>query len=239
MNIFQLLCLDFLVITQCGSAVGVILQLESKVRVRAGFPTTLQCHVQIDGLFTIFWIKVPLNRPPVCIASAKPITDGVEMYGQFQNHSRIKVTWNKSDFNLSFSSVEQIDSATYICGQYNFGHLLFANGSTLILENHGDALEPTTIKDSKQIDEKVQLFSNEFLVPALAATNVASVFLIILLCHCLKKTKSGASGIASSAGDNDTDEVNYAAVTFKHKHSRTVPKKTCVTYGVVGSQEVL
>ncbi|KAK1797476.1 hypothetical protein P4O66_008337 [Electrophorus voltai] len=90
--------------------------LESTVRERSGHPTTLQCHVLPEGDFSVFWMKIPLNKAQEGIAPVTSYVDAVKMYKQFENHSRINVTWNRVTFNLSFLSVEQTDAATYICG---------------------------------------------------------------------------------------------------------------------------
>ncbi|XP_076829703.1 uncharacterized protein LOC143475683 isoform X1 [Brachyhypopomus gauderio] len=238
MNILGLLHLTSLVIAKCGSA-GVISQLESIVRVQSGFSTTLQCFVLPDGDFSVFWMKIPLNKAPVVIATAKAHKDAVDVYEQFKNHSRITVTWNRVTFNLSFTSVEQTDTATYICGRYEFGRYFFGNGSTLILEEEEDD------DDDDNDDDKEEKHSglDQILIPALAATNVASIFVISLLFYHLKKTKSGLTGVTSSADhDHNTDEVNYAALTFEHKRKQFVQKKVNVDpviYGVVQTQEEL
>ncbi|XP_076829505.1 uncharacterized protein LOC143475524 [Brachyhypopomus gauderio] len=230
-----LLYVTFLVITICGnqggSAAGVISQLESIVRVQTGLSTILQCFVQSDTEFmhfSILWMKMSLNKALVCIATAQSHTDGVQMQEQFQNHSRIKVTWNKSTFNLSFSSVEQTDSGTYLCAAYVYKQFYFGNGTELVVQEHTEALDPTNSDEKKRIS---QIF--ESLVPALAATNVASIFVIILLCHLLAKNKSGVPRRDSSAGDSKTDEVNYAAHTYGTQKRRAVEKRASVETSVI------
>ncbi|KAL6490435.1 hypothetical protein MHYP_G00007800 [Metynnis hypsauchen] len=83
----------------------------------------------------------------------------------------------------------------------------------------------------------------EYLVPALATTNVASILSIILLIHLLRKKRSSVTREVSSASDTKTDEVNYAALTFGNKQRRTVQKRTnvatTVVYGAVRHQEAL
>ncbi|XP_037391224.1 uncharacterized protein LOC108436117 isoform X2 [Pygocentrus nattereri] len=225
-----LLYLPFLIMTYCGHAAGDI----STVRVQPGVSTSLECHIQLEGSFNVFWIKFPLNKAPVCIATVKTFADDAAMCEQFENHSRIKVTWNKKNFNLTFSSVEQADVAIYFCGTYNYGQHFFGNGSELILEEHVDV--------SSNINEKKQVF--EYLVPALTVTNVASIFLIIWF--LLKKNRSGVTGESKDASDK-TDEVNYGALTFHDKKRRTVEKRTprghhvdtTVIYGAVRHQEEL
>ncbi|XP_076829704.1 uncharacterized protein LOC143475683 isoform X2 [Brachyhypopomus gauderio] len=200
MNILGLLHLTSLVIAKCGSA-GVISQLESIVRVQSGFSTTLQCFVLPDGDFSVFWMKIPLNKAPVVIATAKAHKDAVDVY--------------------------------------EFGRYFFGNGSTLILEEEEDD------DDDDNDDDKEEKHSglDQILIPALAATNVASIFVISLLFYHLKKTKSGLTGVTSSADhDHNTDEVNYAALTFEHKRKQFVQKKVNVDpviYGVVQTQEEL
>uniref|UniRef100_A0A8B9HR14 Immunoglobulin V-set domain-containing protein n=1 Tax=Astyanax mexicanus TaxID=7994 RepID=A0A8B9HR14_ASTMX len=89
----------------------------------------LDCHAHLDGrIVLIFWLKIPLNKPPVCIASTQSLSDD-----GFQNHSRIKASWKKKTFHLSFSSVEQTDMATYICGAFSYDRFFWGNGSKLIV----------------------------------------------------------------------------------------------------------
>ncbi|XP_035375813.1 uncharacterized protein LOC113584709 isoform X2 [Electrophorus electricus] len=208
----RFLCITFLVITLCGnqtgSSAGVISQLESTVRVNPGLPTTLWCYIKSDVHFSILWMKIPLNKAPVCIATAQALADGVEMYEQFKDHSRISATWDKNTFNLSFSSVEIIDSATYLCGAYIYKKFFFGKGSKLIIQEYAEA---TTISNTTADTEEKK-----------------------------PKNKSGVTGVASSASDNNTDEVNYAALTFGHKERRTVQKRAnvepSVIYGAVQAQ---
>ncbi|XP_035375822.1 uncharacterized protein LOC113584711 isoform X1 [Electrophorus electricus] len=228
----RFLCITFLVITLCGnqtgSSAGVISQLESTVRVNPGLPTTLWCYIKSDVHFSILWMKIPLNKAPVCIATAQALADGVEMYEQFKDHSRISATWDKNTFNLSFSSVEIIDSATYLCGAYIYKKFFFGKGSKLIIQEYAEATTiSNTTADTEEKKRKSQIL--ESLLPALVATNVASIFVIILLCHLLAKKKSGVN---SSAGDN-----NYSSLTSGQKQRRTVKKMasavTSVLYGAV------
>ncbi|KAI4883814.1 hypothetical protein NFI96_033226 [Prochilodus magdalenae] len=178
----------------CGLAFGsFVSQPESTVQVQPGLPTSLGCHVYQIGRFSISWIKMTPNEAPVCVATAKSLVDDVSMCEQFENHSRIKVTWNQTIFTLSFSSVEQTDVGTYFCGMYSYKHVFFGNGSKLILEEHTDDVSPNKAvnsdKKKEEKDAKIQLF--EYLVPVLAVTNVASILLVILLLHLSKKKRSG------------------------------------------------
>ncbi|KAL7876187.1 hypothetical protein AOLI_G00111500 [Acnodon oligacanthus] len=143
--------------------------------------------------------------------------------------------------------VEQTDVATYFCGMYSYGHLFFGNGSKLILEEHVDAtVSPnTTMKDNEENHGKVLRY--EYLMPALAVTNVASISFIIWLCCLLKKKQLGVKAEVFSASDNvasgkvKTDEINYAALTFGNKQRRTVQRRTSadtmVIYEAVQHQE--
>ncbi|KAL7880032.1 hypothetical protein SRHO_G00022860 [Serrasalmus rhombeus] len=105
------------------------------------------------------------------------------------------------------------------------------------------AVSPNTNRsnDEKDVKGKKQVF--EYLVAALAATNAASVFLIIFLCHRLTKNKSGATSEVSTASDRKTDELNYAALNFGQKQRRTGQKRTnmdtTVLYAAVRHQEEL
>ncbi|XP_066537392.1 uncharacterized protein [Hoplias malabaricus] len=121
------------------------------------------------------------------------------MCEQFQNQSRITATWNKKTLNLTFSSVEPTDVATYYCGSYDFGELIFENGTKLILEEHNEVSPNTPVKDNEEKDGKMRV--SEILVVVLAVTHVAWIFLIIWLCHFLRKKRAGESVEANSAAD--------------------------------------
>ncbi|XP_066538250.1 uncharacterized protein [Hoplias malabaricus] len=230
--------LTFLVTTQ-GVTGSFIAQLESTVLVQSGLSISLVCHVLLDGHFNIFWIKNPPNKPPVCVATAKAFVDEVAMCKHFENHSRIKAKWNQMTFNLSFSSVEQTDAAIYFCGSYNYGQYFFGNGTTLMLEKHADTVSSNATSNDKNNGKK-QVF--EYLAASLAATNTVSIFIIVLLCCHLRRKNSGVASEAESV-DIKCDEVNYAALSFDHKHRRTVQTRTkldtMVLYGAVKNQEEL
>uniref|UniRef100_A0A3B1K0S1 Immunoglobulin V-set domain-containing protein n=1 Tax=Astyanax mexicanus TaxID=7994 RepID=A0A3B1K0S1_ASTMX len=81
-------------------------------------------------------IQPGLSTTPVCIATAKSYGDNVDMGEEFDNHSRIKATWNKKSFNLLISAVEQTDVANYVCGILTLGQFVFGNGTKLILHEY-------------------------------------------------------------------------------------------------------
>ncbi|XP_072542989.1 uncharacterized protein [Salminus brasiliensis] len=231
--------LTFLVVTLCQHATGgFVSQLEPTVRAHPGLSTSLMCHTHLDGrIFLIFWIKISLDKTPVCVATSQTYSNDVKMCEEFENQSRVEVTWNQKTFNLSFSSVKQTDVATYVCGVHSYGYLFFGSGTKLILDEHVDVSPNTTIKDNTKIN------GFPYVIQVLAATNVVSIILIILLCHLLKKKRSGVMGEVSRASDNKTDEVHYAALNLDNKQRRTVQKKTIVNtaviYGAVRHQEEL
>ncbi|KAL6490436.1 hypothetical protein MHYP_G00007810 [Metynnis hypsauchen] len=124
---------------------------------------------------------------------------------------------------------------------FSYKHFFFGNGSKLILEEHANDTSPTTPSSSNRKTEEKNGKLFEYLGPALAATNVASVFLIVLLIHLLKKKRSGVAGEVSIASDKKTAEENYASLTFGNKQRRTKQKRTnldtTVIYGAVRHQE--
>ncbi|KAG9274097.1 hypothetical protein AMEX_G10921 [Astyanax mexicanus] len=231
-----LLYLTFLVVVQCGRDVeGFLSQPEKTVRVRPGLSTSLECHIQLTVELNLFWIKFPTDSSPLCIATARTFSDDVKMSEQFENQSRIGATIKKNIFYLLFSSVEQTDIATYVCGTHKYNGFFFGNGSKLVFEeNTGGEYDTAWILTFST--RKMQV--SEYLVPALAATNVASVFIIVFLCHLLKKKRSGRNNCVKML---NTDELNYAALSFGSKQRRSVPRssnvETTVIYQAVRHQE--
>ncbi|KAL7876186.1 hypothetical protein AOLI_G00111490 [Acnodon oligacanthus] len=103
------------------------------------------------------------------------------------------------------------------------------------------AISPNpAISDNEEKDGKIQVF--QYLVPVLAAANVALISLTTWLCLLLKKSRSGVRREAMDASDK-TDEVNYAALNFSNKQRRNVQRRTntdpTVIYGAVRHQEEL
>lgn len=127
----------------------VISQTYSAVRIQPGISTTLQCHIQAEGYYSFFWIKVPPEGASVYIANANPLRGDLEMFGQFKNNPRIEVSLKNTNFSLSFLSTEPTDIATYICGAQGYEQLYFGNGSKLIFENTAGELE--CIKASRSL----------------------------------------------------------------------------------------
>uniref|UniRef100_A0A3B1IW58 Ig-like domain-containing protein n=1 Tax=Astyanax mexicanus TaxID=7994 RepID=A0A3B1IW58_ASTMX len=120
----------------CSSG-GFISQPQSTVKIQPGLSTSLECHIHPDGkMFTTFWIKIPLNKAPVCLATAKSYVDKAIMYEQYKNLSRINVARCRKSFHLSVSAVEQSDAANYVCGMLMNGQFVFGNGTKLILQEH-------------------------------------------------------------------------------------------------------
>ncbi|XP_017326674.1 uncharacterized protein LOC108267189 isoform X2 [Ictalurus punctatus] len=193
MNMPKLLYLTILVLILCGFVSGfMISQPYSSVRVQPGFSTTFQCHVEAEGHYSFFWIKVPLKTALVYIATVNSLRSDVEMFGQFKNNPRINVILKKNNFTLSFLSMKSTDIATYICGAQGYEQLYFGNGSKLIVEDIA-ATEPTMpIENEEEINVQLSVFV--YAVSILSATNVASIVIIIaLIYHLLKKNKSGVT----------------------------------------------
>ncbi|KAG9274098.1 hypothetical protein AMEX_G10924, partial [Astyanax mexicanus] len=217
---------------------GFVSQLET-VTVQPGLSTSIDCHISPDIPFYLFWIKIPVDSIPVCIATAKMYSADVKMCEQFENHSRIEVKWNQKIFSLSISSVEQTDIATYYCGTSNYGEYFFGNGSKLVFEEPTDELKTLQILSCFITSGKMEVF--EYLVMVLAATNVSSVLLIIGLCCVLKKKRLGFFKMQHLIIKQKTDELNYAALSFQNKQRRTTKNRTnvntTVIYGAVRHQE--
>uniref|UniRef100_A0A8B9JA19 Immunoglobulin V-set domain-containing protein n=1 Tax=Astyanax mexicanus TaxID=7994 RepID=A0A8B9JA19_ASTMX len=160
-----LLYLTFLAVFQCKYILLLLLltcfvsQLET-VTVQPGLSTSIDCHISPDIPFYLFWIKIPVDSIPVCIATAKMYSADVKMCEQFENHSRIEVKWNQKIFSLSISSVEQTDIATYYCGTSNYGEYFFGNGSKLVFEEPTDG-EYETVFSTDEVNYAALNFGNK------------------------------------------------------------------------------
>ncbi|XP_046706888.1 uncharacterized protein LOC124386893 isoform X2 [Silurus meridionalis] len=225
-----------------GASVGgyPISQPYSSVRIQAGFSTTIQCYVEAEGHFSFFWIQVPLEGVSVFIANVNSLRGNVQIFGQFKNNSRIRVVLKKRNFSLTFLSLEPSDTATYICGGHGYDQLYFGNGTKLFVEDVVATKPTTTSKDEDESHETPSVFN--YAVPVLSATNMASICVIIaLIYHLFKKNKSGAARPERGTGECNTDDVSYAALTFRQNLKYTVRRgtsmDTTVIYGDVQHHE--
>ncbi|XP_051560529.1 uncharacterized protein LOC127444911 [Myxocyprinus asiaticus] len=228
------------VLYHCAFAVDAllnVLQPETAVRVQPGSSTTLQCNTPDDGHFTGFWLKFQNISAPAVVAMAQSNKAEILMGELFQDPSKYRVTWNQPSFNLTFLNVEQTDIAVYFCGTVMYKKMYFGNGTKLMFEStHFNGTE--AIKE-KEDNWREQLFV--YVVLILVTITVVSILLNTIQYHILKKIRAGMSQSQRSQ-EQETEDVNYAALTFTHKQRKTKQKlrKECeprVIYGPVRQQE--
>uniref|UniRef100_A0A8C9S6M0 Ig-like domain-containing protein n=1 Tax=Scleropages formosus TaxID=113540 RepID=A0A8C9S6M0_SCLFO len=95
---------------------------------------TLECYVSWETYAEIFWLKQPPEGRPTCVAVATAHLLDVHYCKEFKDHPRLTAKRNSYSFNISFSSLDLSDTATYYCGALAYNRVTFGNGTKLLLE---------------------------------------------------------------------------------------------------------
>ncbi|XP_059210418.1 uncharacterized protein LOC131989246 [Centropristis striata] len=171
------------------------------VEVRSGEEVTLLCSNFSSSVTQIYWFRVVKRSLPHCVShmfeSYKPATycDGFEN-GKFEMSSNISTVF------LKIKQVNSSDSGLYFCGYY-IGY------------------KKPLIKDAKylEVQEVVVGITN---MPSVILGGLTVFFIVISICLAVKNKKLQKAHVeeqnAQQTQHQDSDELNYAAVTF---HSRT------------------
>ncbi|KAL1271794.1 hypothetical protein QQF64_030810 [Cirrhinus molitorella] len=131
----QLKMLNFFIlmlnISKCSSDnTDVVAQNLLKI-VQAGDSVTFTCIFQRDIRTSIVWVRQRAGEKPLVIVSSYQRLE-VKFENDFDKHNRFFVTRDESSFNLSITSTEESDTASYYCVKYSF-NFKFEEGTNLIV----------------------------------------------------------------------------------------------------------
>ncbi|KAG7465338.1 hypothetical protein MATL_G00175360 [Megalops atlanticus] len=201
------------------------------VTAQLGDNVTLECF-KPSSFEYLFWFKKTKEKPPLCMRT-ESYPSKENLHGRFQNNPRFHWTFSEQSFNLSISSIEPSDVATYFCASYHWDLITFGNGTSLTLKGVEDP--PDSTEHSGAEHE-----TNNPLVPTVfglgAALAVCVIVIVALICTRNKKTRcehckrnnmnhTVCSGDMSSITNCDAEMLNYAALSFSDKKRKNHRKK--------------
>ncbi|KAG7465340.1 hypothetical protein MATL_G00175300 [Megalops atlanticus] len=221
-------CVFILFLCRILVAEDQISQSHLSVTAQLGDSVTLECF-KSSRVFTFFWFKKTEVEPPICMAT-ESFPSKITVHGKFQSNPRFHWTSNEHSFNLSISSIEPSDVATYFCAVYHWSTISFANGTSLTLKDPSNITEHTDTGPE----------TNNLLVPTVfglgAALAVCVIVIIALIFSMHRKTRcehckrnstnyNVSSGKLSSVRNCDAETLNYAALSFSDKKRKNQRKK--------------
>ncbi|KAK6466271.1 hypothetical protein HHUSO_G36544 [Huso huso] len=110
-----------------------IVQPRLSVTAQLGESVTLQCSISRTQHSTFTWFKQVIGQPPVYMlkydGKSKPI-----FLDEFNDKSHFKMQNIQSSFNLTILKAENPDMAVYYCAALSGSHVLFGNGTTLLIK---------------------------------------------------------------------------------------------------------
>ncbi|KAM8747228.1 uncharacterized protein AB9X84_015321 [Acanthopagrus schlegelii] len=187
--------------------------------VQPGGSVTLNCTVHTgtcDGEHSVYWFKHSQESYPGLIYTHGGKNDQCERKDNTQTHT--------CDYNLPMKSLNLSHAGTYYCAVASCGQILFGDGTKLDFED-----------EKKSPDLLVYYLSG-----ALAFTMVLVVLLALSVykikkrnrCQCTESPRVSASNTSNREGDQDADNLHYAALNVKlpnrSKRQRNNTNNECV-----------
>ncbi|XP_036452910.1 uncharacterized protein LOC118826130 [Colossoma macropomum] len=164
--------------------------------VELGGDTTLQCSILTDtsaGEHSVYWFRHGSGEShPGIIYTHGNRSDECKRSSETDSPTQSCV-YKLPKRNLSLS-----DAGTYYCAVLMCGEIIFGNGTKLDFIEKG-VLDPTVI--------------------VLAASNIISIAVVLYLCRKLHNTHHKAAAEGHTFRAEDTDVLNYAALSFAQSSS--------------------
>ncbi|XP_065806614.1 uncharacterized protein [Labrus bergylta] len=187
------------------------------VEVQSGEDVTLMCSGMDDHVSVRYWLKLVKGTNIQCVSTMTSYNSEVTYHDGFSNHKFI-MSSNTSTIFLKVRSVELNDSGIYYCGFNKDGRPFL---TTIHLK----------IKGSNKADEDVDRTDCNLRKCGGAATLVSMilgaltlllVMVVIGLGAKIRKLQTAAEERQNPGHTENvtSDELNYAAVTFRSKAKR-------------------
>ncbi|XP_055360538.1 uncharacterized protein LOC114844155 isoform X2 [Betta splendens] len=184
--------------------------------IQPGGSVTLNCLVQTgtcDGQHSVYWFKDSEEACPGIIYTHGDRNDQCERKPDTRTHTCV--------YNLPLESLNASHAGTYYCAVASCGHILFGNGTNLDLRY---AVSPVLVY---------------FLGGALVLTTTLTGLLTVLVyrlhkAKSCKYTDSQASSTVNAEGDQDAENLHYAALrTQRFRVTRNQTNEADCVYSTV------
>uniref|UniRef100_A0A3Q3E4D4 Ig-like domain-containing protein n=1 Tax=Labrus bergylta TaxID=56723 RepID=A0A3Q3E4D4_9LABR len=203
------------------------------VEVQSGEDVTLMCSGMDENLKVRYWLKVVKGADIQCVSAMTNPTSTVRYHDGFSNHT-FTMSSNTSTIFLKVRSVDLNKSGIYYCGFNKDGHPFL---TTIHLKIKGsNEYSDTMIFLVEECDGAATLVSM-----ILGGLTLLLVMVVIGLGAKIRKLQTAAEE-RQNPGHTEvnttqftstqfaSDELNYAAVTFRSKAKRREPEPN-VLYG--------
>ncbi|XP_029135492.2 uncharacterized protein [Labrus bergylta] len=191
------------------------------VEVQSGEDVTLMCSGMDENLKVRYWLKVVKGADIQCVSAMTNPTSTVRYHDGFSNHT-FTMSSNTSTIFLKVRSVDLNKSGIYYCGFNKDGHP-FLTTIHLKIKGSNEADEDMDRTDSNlsKCDGAATLVSM-----ILGGLTLLLVMVVIGLGAKIRKLQTAAEE-RQNPGHTEieaSDELNYAAVTFRSKAKRREPE---------------
>ncbi|XP_041926009.1 uncharacterized protein LOC121689838 [Alosa sapidissima] len=210
------------------------MSMSTSVVVREGQSVQMNCSFDVKetGFTSVTWLRQTDQSTPVSILTA--------LYNYQKNDARKanyhngfsskRFTWTivaNSIYTLQIRDVSVSDSGLYYCGMQPVDHMVYHNATYLTITDQTDA-EPT-----EKVKEEGSLPAGRFcsgvcgtvvlVLGVLSAVLNVVLFILILTKHrggLRQNTESSGQAHSPPAQVQDSDSMNYAALTFSGKKKK-------------------
>ncbi|XP_070849615.1 uncharacterized protein [Chaetodon trifascialis] len=172
------------------------------VEVQPGEEVTLMCSNKSVHPAQTDWFRLTDRSKPHCISSMY-MSDGEASFCDGIKKGKFQMSSNGSTVFLQIQRVDSSDSGLYFCGFYMDGHTVIVSATHLNIQD-----------DSEGISKLMSVI--------LGALTVFLVMVIVaLVVKSRKRQNAGEEEQSPEQRENvGSDELNYAAVTFRPKAKR-------------------
>ncbi|XP_037614593.1 uncharacterized protein LOC119481567 isoform X3 [Sebastes umbrosus] len=186
------------------------------VKVQSGDEVTLTCNNISSGQTQTDWFRVINRTKPSCISSMYWFDDEASFCVGFQN--RFEMSSNISTVFLKIKRVDFSDSGLYFCGFYVAPHTVIADATHLIVQGDGESDGEVDFKTEKEFDGTANLMSL-----ILGGLTVSLTIVVVVLAVKVRKLQTAVNEEPQPERNKnmDSDELNYAALSFQAKPKRS------------------
>ncbi|XP_037614592.1 uncharacterized protein LOC119481567 isoform X2 [Sebastes umbrosus] len=187
------------------------------VEVQSGDEVTLTCNNIASGQTQMDWFRLINRTKPSCISSMYGCDGNVSYCVGFQKE-KFEMSSNKSTVFLKIKRVDLSDSGLYFCGFYVKAHTVIADATHLIVQGDGESDGEVDFKTEKEFDGTANLMSL-----ILGGLTVSLTIVVVVLAVKVRKLQTAVNEEPQPERNKnmDSDELNYAALSFQAKPKRS------------------
>ncbi|XP_065806336.1 uncharacterized protein [Labrus bergylta] len=208
-------------IAHCAGWISVSGSESQTVEVQSGEDVTLMCSGMDKHVSVRYWLKLVKGTDIQCVSTMTSYNSEVTYHDGFSNHT-FTMSSNTSTIFLKVRSVELNDSGIYYCGFNKDGRPFFTTIHLKIKgSNEADEDVDRTDCNLTKCDGAATLVSM-----ILGALTLLLVMVVIGLGAKIRKLQTAAEERQNPGHTENvtSDELNYAAVTFRSKAKRRGPE---------------